>query len=422
LIKLPRTSDDLRQHLLAAMLNSSGALFWLKQVCFNKGAGEDEERDRFVYGGNKLEQLPLPSQVVGAFEGSFYPIPRSLETLSAACWERGQQLSGLALCKLFEKTDEAYHDWNSQLTGYVAPDVDLGVPFDSPKFLRQVYQKAQAVREQRREEMIALQEEMDWLVYAAYELLAEDHPAAQAELEPEPLVREQRPFVLWAEVEGNFDEAVKLIPSAWPASRKKLWEARLATIRDNEHVRRIEQPVYKRRWDEQWKVGNQWRCGPIAYAAEFVDAFEWWICEKAEWWLEHKKSGGPVEFEEWAQALWKDSRVQAAWPVAAEEYARLEYEKAREKAEENGEPAPTAAPPAADFASFKRQFREIVDEETVPEGFPFGTSYDELEKKLKKPIPGKLSKLRGKLNVPRERFHLRGRTQYFWAGLQFREG
>lgn len=31
-----------------------------------------------------------------------------------------------------------------------------------------------------------------------------------------------------------------------------------AVIRDNEHIRRIEQPVYKRRWDEQWKVSNRW--------------------------------------------------------------------------------------------------------------------------------------------------------------------
>ena len=61
-----------------------------------------------------------------------------------------------------------------------------------------------------------------------------------------------------------------------------------------------------------------------------------------------------------------------------------------------------------------------MDEETVPEGFPFGTPYDELEKKLTRPIPGKVRKVRGKLNVPRERFHLRGRTQYLWAGLQFR--
>ena len=107
---------------------------------------------------------------------------------------------------------------------------------------------------------------------------------------PLPLDQAQRPFRLWAQAEGDFAKAVSLIPTGWPEWRRTLWEARLAAIRDNEHVRRIEQPVYKRRWDEQWKVRNQWRCGPVAYAAEFVDAFEWWLREKAEWWLEHKRT------------------------------------------------------------------------------------------------------------------------------------
>lgn len=196
--------------------------------------------------------------------------------------------------------------------------------------------------------------------------------------------------------------------------------ARLAVIRENEHVRRIEQPVYKRRWDEQWKVGNQWRCGPIAYAAEFVDAFESWLKEKAEWWLEKKKNGGPVEFDEWAAALWKDARVCAAWPVAAEEYAKLKYDSALQKTEENDEPAPGPITPAMDFVSFRRELKRILDEETVAEGIPFAIPYEELEKKLKRKIPGNISKVRGKLNVPRERIHLRDKTQYLWAGLQFK--
>jgi hypothetical protein len=45
--------------------------------------------------------------------------------------------------------------------------------------------------------------------------------------------------------------------------------------------------------------------------------------------------------------------------------------------------------------------------------------YDELEKKLKKNIPQKVKSIRGKLNVPRERFHLRDRSAFVWAGLQF---
>ena len=160
-----------------------------------------------------------------------------------------------------------------------------------------------------------MQEEMDWLVYAAYGLLPADSPALGQALSPPPLAREQRPFVLWAKADGDFEKAVGLIPAEWPEGRRALWQARLEAVRDSEHIRRIEQPVYKRRWDEQWKVGNRWQCGPVAYDAEFVDAFDWWLSEKAEWWLEKKKSGGPVSLDEWTAALQQNTRVQAAWDI-----------------------------------------------------------------------------------------------------------
>jgi hypothetical protein len=128
-----------------------------------------------------------------------------------------------------------------------------------------------------------------------------------------------------------------------------------------------------------------------------------------------------VELGDWALALWKDSRVQAAWPVAAENYALLEYEKAREKAEAEGQPAPEPLPPSSDAASFVKAFRRIIDDETVPEGIPWATPYDELEEKRKIKIPSKVKSIRGKLNGPRERFHLRGKSEYLWAGLQFQD-
>jgi hypothetical protein len=52
----------------------------------------------------------------------------------------------------------------------------------------------------------------------------------------------------------------------------------------------------------------------------------------------------------------------------------------------------------------------------VPEGIPWAVPYDGLHEKQK---TAKVKSIRGKLNVPRERFHLLGRTTYLWAGLQF---
>ena len=462
--------------MLAGLLNASAALFRLKQVCFNKGAGEDEERDRFEFAGGKLEELPVPDAVAGALKGKTSVLAECLTVLSQACWERGQKMPSLALKKLFDKPGEAYNDWSSSLPGYVAPGDSISEAFDSAGALRNRFRAAQETRERLRGEMIALQEEMDWLVYAAYGLLPEDHPAVSVaplcerrdessvidRRYSEPLDREQRPFRLWAEAEGDFTKAVSLIPADWPGWRRSLWEARLAAIRDNEHIRRIEQPVYKRRWDEQWKVKNQWRCGPVAYAAEFIDAFESWLREKAEWWLEHKKAGGPADLDDWALALWKDPRVQAAWEVAAENYALLAREGASEEAgggaptRRDNTAAVTTAPlkgtplvndppealvlpgmeaarkprqrasripasgSAPDFGEFRKEFKRIIVEETVPENIPWAVPYAELDEKRGVKVPAKVKSIRGKLNVPRERFHLRGKSLYLWAGLQFK--
>ena len=59
-LKLRASSAELDHHLLVGLLNSSAVLFHLKQTCFNKGAGENEERDRFEYGGSKVQDLPVP--------------------------------------------------------------------------------------------------------------------------------------------------------------------------------------------------------------------------------------------------------------------------------------------------------------------------------------------------------------------------
>ena len=60
--------------------------------------------------------------------------------------------------------------------------------------------------------------------------------------------------------------------------------------------------------------------------------------------------------------------------------------------------------------------RESFRGETVPEGIPPAIPWDQLEKKRK--IPAKVKSIRGKLNVPRERFHLTSDDRYRWAGKE----
>jgi hypothetical protein len=397
-IELPARASADEHHLVSALLNSSLVLFWLKQECYNKGAGEDEERDRFEFAGGKLEGVPVAEGFATAARGQRSPSMSRLMSLSRQCWSHGCQLPGLTMRKLLETSGEAYQNWNASLPGYVAPHSAIGNPFATTDELKASLQHVVQHREQLRAEMIARQEEMDWLVYAAYGLL--DDPGAPLPDSDLVLAREERPFCLWAKSAGDFAAAVALIPRNWSPARKALWKARLEAIRDNEHVRRLEQPVYKRRWDEQWKIGNSWECGQPAYDAEFVDAFAWWLSEKAECWLQLPKRGGPVALPEWAAALWADPRVQAAWPVAAEAIHRLAVWKRQQ------EERPQGRPPALDAgqAAWSGFFRDLVREQSVPENIPFGKPWDEVEEEVA--VPEAAKKVRGKLNVPRERFHV----------------
>ena len=56
----------------------------------------------------------------------------------------------------------------------------------------------------------------------------------------------------------------------------------------------------------------------------------------------------------------------------------------------------------------------LVKSQSVPDDIPWAVPWDELEKKRK--IPAAVKRIRGKLNVPRERFRVTKEAQYVWAG------
>jgi Eco57I restriction-modification methylase len=361
-LKLASTSSPEDHELLTAVLNSSAALFWLKQVCFNKGPGEEEKRDRFVYAGRKLEQLPIPDAVTPLARQPG-PIAGLLTQLARACRERGRQLWRLSARRIFEKAGEAYDGWNRALPWYTSPHPLIAQPFDTAQELCTLKRESNEERQRLRREMIALQEEMDWLVYTAYGLLPLDHPAvglrAMDAVRPWEVALGQRAFELAAIEAGP--------PADWEEKRKQLWLARMEAIRTHEHISRIEQPVYKRRWV------------PPDYEKEFTEAFKWWLREKAEFFLEHAANGGPISLEDWAAVLWTDHRVRAALQAFD-------------------------GSPLASSKKFEPILREAIEEETVPD--------DETAFKSRHKI------LRGKLNVPRERFlSLTAKPGwYVWAG------
>jgi len=148
----------------------------------------------------------------------------------------------------------------------------------------------------------------------------------------------------------------------------------------------------------------------VAYAQEHVDAFRWWLAEKAEWHLEHKAKGGPLALDGWTIALWQDARVAAAWPVVAGSIAEVE----RGKSEASGKAAKKPIEADASAKAFDKFFRETVNAETVPDGIPPAVPWEELEKTMT--VLKQAVKVHGKLNVPRERFRVKADGTYLWAG------
>ena len=87
--------------------------------------------------------------------------------------------------------------------------------------------------------------------------------------------------------------------------------------------------------------------------------------------------------------MWQDGRVQSAWEVVRGAMERLGRTE--------------------DFA---HHFSVLIKEQSVPANIPAAVPWDEITIK----VPASAKRIRGKLNVPRERFRITDLGQYVWAG------
>ncbi|MFF3630285.1 BREX-2 system adenine-specific DNA-methyltransferase PglX [Streptomyces sp. NPDC002164] len=229
-LKLRERASEEEYLCLLGLLNSSTAGFWLRQMSHDKGrpgadsAGADEPWEhRFEFTGTKLEEFPLPREFPTA-------LASSLDTLSQ---ELAQTVS-------------------SVLATEHVPTADS---------LRQT----RAAHESIRLRMIALQEELDWQVYALYGLLDEELTASTDEV-PE-VSPSERAFAIvlarkvkreeistsWFEHHNHKFTPVTKIPPHWPAAYREVVQKRINAIESSRAIGMIERPEYKRRWaTEGW--------------------------------------------------------------------------------------------------------------------------------------------------------------------------
>lgn len=237
MIKMPEEASEDDHFALLAVLNSSAACFWLKQVSHDKGnRGGERSTARYAwenfyeFTGTKLEQFPLPASLPLEFG-------RELDRLAA-------ELSAVE-------------------PSTVCAD---GVP------ARDHLDAARVEHDRIRGRMIALQEELDWDVYYRYGLLDRVETAgliAKPDSVPELRLGE-RAFEIVLARQNQDDQAntqwfarhgsmpVTEILSEWPEDYRNVVASRVETIERRRDIGLIERPECKRRWQsEPWEKKEQ---------------------------------------------------------------------------------------------------------------------------------------------------------------------
>ena len=234
-IKLPNGTSEADHLVLLGLLNSSLACFWGRQVFFPKGGYADGKwEERLEWDGTKLKRFPIPQPSVPAAcddDSRLLPGYPRIESLARQIDALAQQLGALMPLRLLEQADESF---------------DLSLLDASRK---------QA--EELRARMVAWQEELDWLCYQAYGLLEE---AVVYDGELPPVKAGERAFEIQmarelADGEGSdaWFTRHKLvrtteIPTRWPEDYRALVERRLSLMQSERFIKLIEKPEYKRRW------------------------------------------------------------------------------------------------------------------------------------------------------------------------------
>ncbi len=233
-VKLPADATENEHLALLGLLNSSTACFWLKQVFHDKGSTVDSHGARQTtvafenfreFTATGLLKLPLPADRPLA-------LARQLD-------EMARFLSELSPGALLRTTIAELN--------------------------RDVIAKRRLQWEGIRQQMISLQEELDWQCYALYALLPPSRLRAFVFNSPPPIALGQRAFeiVLARKMAAGEEETtwfarhgstpITEIPADWPDAYRQVVQRRIEMIESNPNIALIERPEYKRRWNtEPW--------------------------------------------------------------------------------------------------------------------------------------------------------------------------
>jgi hypothetical protein len=430
-IKLPlvATLDD---HLdLLGLLNSSALGFWMKQVFHDKGNGgigggiaaEDWERF-FEYDSTKLQQAPITDRDRDARVAL-------AAALDATALERAACLPAALL-----------------VAGAWSP-ASIGTDLSTSH--------ARFLAHTRR--MVALQEELDWLTYSSYGLIDPVKTVGPDAIEP--LAPGHRPFEIalarkddeadddeksaWWSRHGH--ERVTEIPESYSKAHHGRLQQRIDVIDADARLALLETPPYKRRWQlpdwtsetkqaaESWlldRLEDLFAAGPAARGA-LADPKPYRLEEIAAAWSHDPRvaavagvwtgTGLSVDLSLVVEKLLRSNALpdnphrlysdegrrkleewKRVWALQDQEDA---WERAAAEAKERGEAAPV------------KRLVDPNDPSKQLDAIPLPPKFDKQD--FARP---EFFSVRGKLNVPRERFILfadLSPNRFGWNGWRDRE-
>jgi hypothetical protein len=225
-IKLAAGASESEHFVLLGLLNSSVACFWGRQTFFGRGGFSDGKwQERVEWDGTKLKSFPVATD-------SKQKVQSIAELLDQLSLELAQIQPALILS---------------------VSDGDLGARLQAAR-------KAEKYKLGR---MIALQEELDWYSYSLYGLV--DKALWYQGVLPEIELGQRAFEILLARnidsgesdsiwFESHSSSPVTEIPSHWPEAYQALVQARLEEIESNQWIRLIDNKDHKRRWfRESWE-------------------------------------------------------------------------------------------------------------------------------------------------------------------------
>jgi hypothetical protein len=404
-IKLREGASEEEHLRLLGLLNSSTAGFWLKQVSHNMGSTVDSKGAR---------QSILPFDDFYQFNSTplmDFPLPAAYPTAL------GTALDALAQ----QRTATTPATVAAEATPTAGP-----------------LREAQARWHSTRARMIALQEELDWQVYALYNLHPEDLRVSEDPEDPAipELALGERAFeivlarrVAAGEASGEWfkrhnSTPITEIPAHWPATYREVVQKRIDAIESNRAIGMVERPEYKRRWaTEGWDVLQE-------------KALRSWLLDRMETrdlWFDGNGQPAILTLSRLTDALSRDEDFTSV----AKLYAPRKDLPTTVAELITGEHVPFLAPLRYKPSGLKKRadWEEVWDLQRKEDAAPDEPAKRKIRDTI--PVPPKYTsadflrpsywKARGKLDVPKERFISYGQTNavtpelYGWAGWDHRE-